>query len=226
MFYGLERLWGNAERAWHARTLRARSLTRSFCASSLAPRLRRLRRAPRPSDARSGVPSLLGFDSSAYAAALRRLRRSVAVLATVSAPAACPRCRRAGRIDRARAIGAVRRRAARHRARAEVRRPPIAGAAARRDDARTGGRARRRRRRRAGPAAPVPPAGARVQPGDWIWRKRWGCRLCVALGASGATARRRACRPPSATATSAARSQRHDARAGTAWRRLSCWWTM
>ena len=118
MFYGLERLWGNAERVdVPPATLDVAStwaLTRALPARRRPLRrpravLRGVRRAPRTSDARPGLRRLLAVDPaarrrrSANAAAIRCRRGGV-----ISVPLArCPRCRRGRRVvDRARAVGA------------------------------------------------------------------------------------------------------------------------
>ena len=130
VFYGLERLWGNAERIEIAdavatrnarparRGLQPIAATMAATAATLAlrrarrrsrrrprARLRRLRPAARTSDARSGLRRLLALDPAADAAALRSLRRSAADVArdqrAAGAVPALPARRRASSTARA-----------------------------------------------------------------------------------------------------------------------------
>jgi hypothetical protein len=107
----------------------------SLCSSRTI--LRCLRSAARTSDARPGLRRLLAVDSSADAAALRPVRRSVALVASDQRAARAMSPMPARRSpDRSRACGRrIRRRVARHRPRIEIRRAAIARASARRADA-------------------------------------------------------------------------------------------
>ena len=190
---------------------RMRSLQSCDCASTPTrsrgpPRagLRRVRRAARAADPRSGLRRLLAVDPAADAAALRPLRRSAADLARRQhAARRCPRCRRDAPSRRPRPRDRrLRRRAARDRPCAQIRRPPLAGPAAGRADARsaaptcsTAPRASSRCRsirRGAGSAASI------RRP---IWRAISGCRSCAAL--------RRVRATPTQTGLPAARRHRN-----------------
>ena len=173
MFYGLERLWGNAERVEiPPATLtgapgRAPPATTSSPSSSRRPARRAERRSITPRAVRSAAPagsrSFRSRRRSAIAAAIRCRTWRVARRADGALRALPPRPPRPS-IARA-ADRRLRRRAARDRPRAEIRRPPLARAAAGGADARarraTSSRARtassrcRSIRRGAGSAASI-----------------------------------------------------------------------
>ena len=211
LFYGLERLWGNADGSRCRRALaiaqRAQLGATGYCAdlrllcslrrprrhSRRRPRagLRRLRPSARTSDARPGLRRLLGVDPAADAAALRSLRRSAADVArdqrAAGALPALPS--RAPRWSIARAPSApTTARCARSstRSKYEGRRSlarPLGAADA---------RARRRRARGRGLRVPVPlhPSRRRQrgfnQAADLA--RHWACRSCRRCAASRATA--------------------------------------
>ena len=142
-FYGLERLWGNAEQARDVVRLIAERdrRRRSACA------LRHGRPMPSsPSSSRRRAPP------AATCSSARRAARSASVCWRSIRPLTPPLCDRCGdplptwrpsavwrlvparaagglpaHVDRARAIGALRRRPARDRSRIEIRRPAVAG---------------------------------------------------------------------------------------------------
>jgi hypothetical protein len=147
-FYGLERLWGNADRydfSDESRLRRCRAARSASSTLSLPSPWRRT--APRAAAfstirSRAGVPGLLASVSG------RRCRRRAACAASrcprgapsVSPPNDAPPAA-AGRRLRCRRRGLrLRRRGAGHHSRAEVRRTPVAGASARCAAARAGAR--------------------------------------------------------------------------------------
>ena len=193
--------------------------------------LRRLRRAARPSDARTGLRPCWQSILPLTPPLCDRCGDPLPSWRDVSVPLArCARVppRRPRRRPRAR-DRRLRRRAARDRARAEVRRPAIAGAAAGRADARARRRhARRRRLRGAGAAPPVAAARARLQSGGRSGAAPRPAGACSALRRVRADRHAgRACPPPGGTATSATRSRSTRLRRPSGWQGgSSCWSTM